>query len=77
MIGIEIDFSLSSLQKVCREKEEKMVAHDILRLQLKRLQDILSLRAGQHKLVASISFISKRGSQPSKRNMLHPPITSL
>lgn len=35
------------VQKVCREKEEKMVAHDVLRLQLKRLQDILSLRAGE------------------------------
>lgn len=35
------------VQKVCREKEEKLVAHDVLRLQLKRLQDILTLRAGE------------------------------
>jgi len=46
-LQLESDTVMRSVKAVVREKEDKAVAHDVMRLEVKKLKDLLSLRADE------------------------------
>lgn len=46
-LNLEADTTAKSVRLAVKEKEDKMVAHDVLKLEVKRLRDVLNSRADQ------------------------------
>ena len=46
-LNLEADTTAKSVRQAVKEKEDKMVAHDVLKLEVKRLRDLLNSRADQ------------------------------
>ena len=46
-LNLEADTTAKSVRAAVKEKEDKMVAHDVLKLEVKRLRDVLNSRADQ------------------------------
>lgn len=46
-LNLEADTTAKSVRAAVKEKEDKMVAHDVLKLEVKRLRDLLNSRADQ------------------------------